>query len=146
MNPKSLFIAHFIGESDFLEGYVSSINNSKGLTIELRGGIKVQISNGNFKLGERVILAIRPETFSIKKEVKKGEASIPGVVEKVTFEGANMRYDIRLKNEDLLFIVKPSLTQEWFDTGEKVNVSFPHEKVHVFAYPDRGLKEETSVE
>jgi len=145
MNPKSLFIAHFIGESDFLEGYVSSINN-KGLTIELRGGLKVQVNDGNFKQGERVVLAIRPETFSVKKEVKKGETSIPGVVEKVTFEGANMRYDIRLENEDLLFIVKPSLIEEWFDTGEKVNVSFPHEKVHVFAYPDRGLKEETSVE
>jgi ABC-type Fe3+/spermidine/putrescine transport system ATPase subunit len=145
MNPKSLFVAHFIGESNFLEGYASSIS-SRGLTIELRSGIKVEVNYGNFKQGERVVLAIRPETFAIEKEIKKSETSILGTVEKVTFEGADVRYEIRLENEDLVVIVKPSLTEEWFDAGEKVGVSFPYEKVHVFAYPEMGLKEETAVE
>ena len=36
MNPKSVFVAHFIGESNFLEGYFSSISG-KGAIIELRG-------------------------------------------------------------------------------------------------------------
>jgi ABC-type Fe3+/spermidine/putrescine transport system ATPase subunit len=145
MNPKSLFIAHFIGESNFLEGYISSISN-KGSTVELRGGIKVQATNGNFKQGERVVLAIRAETFIIEKEIQKSETSLSGVVEKVTFEGSNMRYEIRLENQDLVVIVKPSLIEEWLTTGEKVGVSFPYEKVHVFAYPDIGLKEEIAVE
>jgi ABC-type Fe3+/spermidine/putrescine transport system ATPase subunit len=145
MNPKSLFVAYFIGESNFLEGYVSS-TSSKELTIELRGGIKVQVANDSFKQGARVVLAIRPETFVIEKEIKKSKTSISGVVEKVTFEGTNMRYEIRLENEDLVVIIKPSLIEEWFNTGEKVSVNFPHEKVHVFAYPDIGLKEEIAVE
>jgi len=145
MKPKSLFVAHFIGESNFLEGYVSDIS-SKELTIELRGGIKVQVSNDSFRQSERVVLAIRPETFVVEKEIKKSKTSISGVVEKVTFEGTNMRYEIRLENEDLVVIIKPSLIEEWFNTGEKVSVNFPHEKVHVFAYPDIGLKEEIAVE
>jgi ABC-type Fe3+/spermidine/putrescine transport system ATPase subunit len=145
MNPQSLFVAHFIGESNFLEGYVLGMNND-GVTIDIRGGITVQVSNGNFKQGQRVVLAVRPETFVIEKETKKNKISISAVVEKVTFEGTNIRYEIRLKNEDLVVIVKPSLTEEWFNTGEKVSVSFPHEKVHVFAYPEAGLKEEIAVE
>jgi ABC-type Fe3+/spermidine/putrescine transport system ATPase subunit len=145
MKPKSLFVAHFIGESNFLEGYVSDISG-KELTIELRGGIQVQVSNDSFKQGERVVLAIRPETFAVEKETKKSKTSISGVVEKVTFEGTNMRYEIRLENEDLVVIIKPSLIEEWFNTGEKVSVNFPHEKVHVFAYPEVGLKEEIAVE
>jgi ABC-type Fe3+/spermidine/putrescine transport system ATPase subunit len=145
MNPKSLFVAHFIGESNFLEGYISD-TSSEELTIELRSGIKVQVANDSFKQGERVVLAIRPETFVVEKGIKKSKTSISGIVEKVTFEGTNMRYEIRLENEDLVVVIKPSLIEEWFETGEKVSVSFPHEKVHVFAYPDIGLKEEIAVE
>ncbi len=145
MSPKSLFVAHFIGESNFLEGYVSNVS-SKGTVIELRGGIKVHAANKSMKEGDRVILAIRPETFVIEKEIKKSKTSISGFVEKVTFEGTNVRYEIRLENQDLVISIKPSLTEEWFKTGEKVSISFPPEKTHLFPYPDVGLKEEIAVE
>lgn len=145
MNPKCLFVAHFIGESNFLEGYISS-TSSEGMVIELRGGIKVQMLNKSMEEGDRVVLAIRPETLIMEKGVKKSKTSISGVVEKVTFEGTNIRYDIRLENQDLVVSVKPSLTEEWFNAGEKVTVSFLPEKAHVFPYPDAGLKEEIAVE
>ncbi len=145
MNPKSIFVAHFIGESNFLEGYVSSVSG-KGAVIELRGGIMIQTANGDVKKGEKVVLAIRPEIFAIERGAKKSKTSILGIVEKVTFEGTNIRYEVRLENHDLVVVIKPSLTEEWFNIGEKVNVSFPPEKAHVFVYPDVGLKEEIAVE
>ena len=114
--------------------------------IELRGGIKVQAAKNDVKSGERVVLAIRPETFFVERGIKKDKNSVLGMIEKVTFEGTNVRYEVRLENQDLVLIVKPSLTEEWFNMGEKVTVSFPPEKAHVFAYPKVGLKEETSVE
>jgi ABC-type Fe3+/spermidine/putrescine transport system ATPase subunit len=145
MNPKSVFVAHFIGESNFLEGYVSSIS-VKGAIIELRGEIKVQTVDKSAKIGERVILAVRPETFIVAKGVKRNKNSILGTIERVTFEGTNMRYEIKLENQDLIVIVKPSLIEEWFNTGEKVTVSFSPERAHVFAYPEAGLREEIAVE
>lgn len=145
MNPKSIFVAHFIGESNFLEGYVSSIS-SKGAIIELRGGIKVQTVNKGIKKGERMVLAIRPETFVVKKGTKKDKNTILGTIEKVTFEGTNMRYEIRLENQGLIVIVKPSMIGEWFNIGEKVTLRFPPEKAHVFAYPEVGLREEIVAE
>jgi len=145
MSPKSIFVAHFIGESNFLGGYVSSIT-AKGATIELRGGIKVQTANKSIKIGERVILAVRPETFTVEKGEKRNKNTILGTIERVTFEGTNVRYEIRLENQDLVMNVKPSLIEEWFNTGEKVTVSFPPEKAHVFVYPEVGLREETAVE
>jgi len=57
-----------------------------------------------------------------------------------------VRYEIRLENQDLVISIKPSLTEEWFKTGEKVSISFPPEKTHLFPYPDVGLKEEIAVE
>jgi len=145
INPKSIFVAHFIGASNFLEGYISSIN-SKGAVIELRGGIKVQAAGKGIETGERVVLAIRPEAFTVEKGEKRGKNSILGVVERVTFEGTNIRYEVRLENEDLVVIVKPSLIGEWLNVGEKVTVSFPQNKAHVFVYPKIGLREELAVE
>jgi iron(III) transport system ATP-binding protein len=145
MSPKSIFVAHFIGESNFLDGYISSVNDKRAV-IELRGEIEIEVANEDMTQGQRIVLAIRPETFVIERGVKKSKTSILGVVEKVTFEGTNIRYDVRLENQDLVVIVKPSLTEKWFNMGENVTVSFPPEKAHVFTYPEAGLKEEIAVE
>jgi len=145
MNPKSIFVAHFIGESNFLEGYILSVNRISAL-IELRGGIKIQATNGNVEKEGKVVLAIRPEALAIEKGVKKSRNSILGIIERVTFEGTNIRYEVRLDNQDLVVVVKPSLVGEWLYTGEKATLTFPLEKTHVFTYPEAGLREEMSVE
>jgi ABC-type Fe3+/spermidine/putrescine transport system ATPase subunit len=145
LNPQNIFVAHFIGESNFLEGYISN-EGDKEAAIELRGGIKIQSASRNLAKTGKVVLAIRPEAFDMEKGAKKVKNSIFGVIEKVTFEGTNMRYEVRLENQDLVVIVKPSLIGEWFNINEKVTLSFPPEKVHVFAYPETGLREEIAVE
>jgi ABC-type Fe3+/spermidine/putrescine transport system ATPase subunit len=114
--------------------------------IELRGGLKIQATAKGRKKGERVVLAIRPEAISIEKGIKKSGNWLLGTVEKITFEGNIVRYDVRLGNQDSIVVIQPSLTDEWFATEEKVTVTFEPEKTHVFAYPEAGLKEETTVE
>jgi len=145
MAPDNVFVANFIGESNFLEGYVANEDNKK-MTIELRGEIQIEVTKDKATKGERVVLAIRPETFLVKKGTGKDKNSIAGTVERVTFEGTNIRYEIRLKNQDLIVIVKPSMTGEWLHLEDKVTVSFASEKAHVFEYPAAGLKEEIAVE
>lgn len=145
MSPQNVFVANFIGESNFLEGYVAD-KIGKETLIELRGGIQVQVVGNEVKKGERVVLAIRPEAFVIQKGTNKPKNSISGTVERVTFEGTNIRYEIVMENEDRIVIVKPSMFEEWSKLNEKVSVSFPSEKTHVFQYPDTGLKEELAVE
>ena len=144
MSPENVFVANFIGESNFLEGYVLERDNKETL-IELRGGIRVQAVSNGLNKGERVVLAIRPEAFVVENGMK-GKNSISGVVERVTFEGTNVRYEIVLENQDMIVIVKPSMIGEWFKIDEKVNVSFPSERAHLFPYPETGLKGELAVE
>lgn len=145
MKPNSIFASHFIGESNFLEGYVSSISKGQ-MTIELRGEIEIQLTGIGAKSGEKVVLAIRPEVFSAEKGAMVGKNSIAGTVERITFEGTTIRYEIKLANQDLVVVVKPSMVGQWLNIGEKVVVSFAPEKAHVFAYPKGGLKEEIAVE
>jgi len=145
MNPQNIFVAYFIGESNFLEGYVLEAKGNVA-SIELRGGLKVQTADARFEIGGRVVLAVRPEAFSVWKGAKKEKNAIHGSVERVTFEGTNMRYEIRLENEDMIVLVRPSMIGEWFNIGDRATVSFQSDKVHVFAYPETGLKEEIAVE
>ncbi|MEM2281603.1 MAG: ABC transporter ATP-binding protein [Candidatus Bathyarchaeia archaeon] len=145
MNPKTIFVAHFIGGANFLEGFIVEVTN-KMATVELRGGLRVQAVNKGLSKGERVILAVRPEVFTINKGESHGENSLCGVIERVAFEGTNIRYEIRLENQDLIVVVTPSLSREWFTMGEKATVSFQPESAHLFAYPEVGLREEMAVE
>src|SRR3989304_6645526 len=44
MNPNSLFVAHFIGESNLLEGYITKVDG-KTAEIELREGLRIKVIN-----------------------------------------------------------------------------------------------------
>ncbi|MEM4701222.1 MAG: TOBE domain-containing protein, partial [Candidatus Bathyarchaeia archaeon] len=145
MNPQSIFVANFIGGSNCLEGFIAE-TKGRIAVIELRGGLKVQVVNKGIGKGERVVLAVRPETFTIKRGKSEDENAMLGVVERLAFEGTNLRYEVRLENQDLMVIVTPSLACEWFNVGEKVTLSFPPENAHLFVYPELGLREELAVE
>jgi ABC-type Fe3+/spermidine/putrescine transport system ATPase subunit len=144
MNPKTLFVANFIGESNFLEGSIEELVNGE-LVIELRGGAKVHASGKGLAKDERAIVVIRPEVLTVEKEAYQGKNLLRGEIEKITFEGTVIRYVIRLESEDVVVVIKPSLTEKWFDVGSKLTLSFDPEKAHVFRYPEQGLAEEISV-
>jgi len=142
MRPNSLFVAHFIGESNFLEGYIIETNGN--CKVELRDGLKVDAKNTGLKQDERVVLAIRPETCELKKGVGENEGLF-GKIVKVTFEGTMVRYEIRLQNGDHLIINRQSLAEKWFEIGDEVTIKYPHDKAHLFPYPETGLDKEISV-
>jgi ABC-type Fe3+/spermidine/putrescine transport system ATPase subunit len=144
LRPNSLFVAHFIGESNFLEGYITS-TNGKFSDIELRGGLKVKAINPGIKQRERIVLAVRPETCEIEKRNNLVKNGLNGKIEKITFEGTIVRYEIRLENGDRLVINRPSLTEEWSNIGEDVTITYPLEKAFLFPYPELGLANEISV-
>ena len=143
MYPNSLFVAHFIGESNLLEGYINQTNEN--CEVELREGLKVKAKNPGIKQGERIVLAIRPETCEMKIGRFTDEDGLVGKIEKVTFEGTMVRYEIRLENEDRLVINRPSLAEKWVEIGEEVTITYPIEKAHLFPYPEAGLTEEIAV-
>ena len=142
MNPEKIFVANFIGESNFLEGRVVGTEDDE-VVITLRGALKTRAKNsGAAKKDDKVILAVRPEAFDIKKGLKKMPNGLHGVIERIRFEGTDIRYEIRLANEDSIVIVRPSMGGEWFKEGEKVTVGYLPEKSLTFLYPSKGLMAE----
>src|SRR3990170_4806682 len=72
IQPDSIFVAHFIGESNFLEGTVSDAGNGT-LEIELRGGFKVTAVGKGVKKDDRVVLAVRPEVLTVEQGATEKE-------------------------------------------------------------------------
>lgn len=145
MNPKEIFVANFVGEANFLEGYVESVHDNESI-LELRGKLRVKVLDKTKSLGEKVVLAIRPEALELEKGHKKVENAMLGRIERLRFEGTNIRYEVRLENDDLVVVTRPTLAGEWLDVNEKVTVSFPLDKSFVFMYPSKGLREELMAE
>jgi spermidine/putrescine transport system ATP-binding protein len=146
MSPEYLFVANFIGESNFLEGYVAGVD--EGLTkIRLRGDLTVYSANAKVRQkDERIVLAVRPEALRLQRGLKKARNGLQGRVKDVTFEGTVTRYEILLTNEDKVIVTMPSLAGEPYTVNEEVTVSFEPEKSHVFPYPPRGLMDELKLE
>jgi ABC-type Fe3+/spermidine/putrescine transport system ATPase subunit len=145
MDPHEIFIANFVGEANFLEGYVQSISDDSSI-LELRGKLRVKALDHRRSQGEKIVLTVRPEAFELEKGRKKVENALLGVIERVKFEGTIIRYDVRLENEDLVVVTRPTLASEWLELGEKVTVSFSPDKCFVFTYPSKGLREELLAE
>jgi len=146
MNPQQIFVANFIGESNFLEGRVIEVVNETAI-VRLRDDLKIKVKKLEAsQKNDRVVLAVRPEAFEIAEGRKKMVNALKGVIEKVRFEGTDIRYEIRLVNEDSITIVKPSLGGEWLKEADKVTVGFSPEKSHMFLYPLKGLIAELEVE
>ena len=145
MRPKHIFVAHFIGESNFLEGFVEEVGDGE-LLVRLRGDLGVKVAGKGMSKGDKVVIGVRPEVLELKEGPQKGENLLPGTIERVMFEGVVTRYEIRLDNEDQLVVTSPSMMAKPLRPGDRVAVAVPYGKVFVFSYPERGLKEELSVE
>jgi len=146
MKPQQIFVANFIGESNFLEGRIIGIEDNT-VTVRLRGDLKVKAKkNAESKMNDRVVLAIRPEAFEITKKREKLINELAGVVERVRFEGTDIRYEIRLANDDVIVVVRSSLGAEWLKEDDMLMVGFLPEKSHTFLYPPQGLTTELEVE
>lgn len=146
MVPQQIFVANFIGESNFLEGRVIELEDEL-VRIRLRGDLEVKAKkSGEVQRGDRIVLAVRPEAFTMTKGKKELANGLNGVVERVRFEGTDLRYEIRLANDDSIIIVMPSLGGEWLKERDKLTVSFRPNKSHMFLYPPKGLMTELELE
>ncbi len=140
--PQSIFVASFVGGANFIEGNISKVYSS-GSSIEIRGGYQISVSDRSKEVGEKVVVAVRPEDISVGSAEVIGSNNFSGRIESKMFIGGSMEYTIRLENDDVVSC-KISLSDlpTTYKTGERVIVSFLAERCYVFPYPKGGLLEE----
>ncbi len=141
-NPRHLFTANFVGESNFLEGVVRRLREGWA-RVELRGQQFLTLPRGSLAQGQPVVLTIRPEHLSLGQEPRSN--ALPCRIEDVRFMGSFRRYRIRLANDDELLVDLP-LRDVRFKGGDLASVFVDHEKVLIYPRPPEGLREVLKLE
>ena len=93
--PKNHFVADFIGETNFFDVTVESVNGGKAICIASGGARLVADAYEDCKAGDVVSLSVRPERIQFAPESADGD-SLTGVVERPTYLGTDTRYQVRL--------------------------------------------------
>jgi spermidine/putrescine ABC transporter ATP-binding subunit len=98
--PADLFVADFIGESNFLEGRTGETDGDR-MSVETKQGLKMWIKNQTgLEPGKEVTVAIRPEKIQILPDGAEVPVDIvnrfSGRVNEVVYVGEASVYDISL--------------------------------------------------
>ena len=138
-NPKSIFAAHFIGETNLIECTVVKRTKKNNMQVVLRDGSITRVAGLSFEVGDPVVLSVRPE------HVYTANEGIPAVVRDVVFMGTYWRVRTEAGSEDLIDYNIP-IEVEAPSKGDAVYLVFNKRAVRLFARPQQGLQEEILLE
>jgi ABC-type Fe3+/spermidine/putrescine transport system ATPase subunit len=114
-NPKSQFVADFIGTMNFIPARVSDVGPS-GVTAEFIGE-KIVMDIAEVKIGDRIVFAVRPEELKLSK-TQTDRSLIQGKLLTWNFYGGAFHYRVILKDgTELLAIGSLGGFTKAVDTG-----------------------------
>jgi spermidine/putrescine transport system ATP-binding protein len=125
--PLTRFVSDFIGETNYLYGLVTAIQNDIG---EIVIGQEVRIWAPlipGLSVGQEVSVAFRPEKVAVNNRNQEGCNNISGNVREIVYTGSNSTYLIEIPGGQLV-TVKQQNTDATFDPrlqeGDKVDISW----------------------
>jgi ABC-type Fe3+/spermidine/putrescine transport system ATPase subunit len=143
LSPNNLFTANFVGETNLLEGKVLKTESSH-CSLDI-GGHRISVAGFGKKVGQRVVVSIRPEFVPLTTPTEMGWE---GRIRQVTFLGSLNRYVVEVEGGiEILAEVSTAEYSTGFRVGESVSVLL-EDGVHMllFDYPTEGLEKEISLE
>jgi ABC-type Fe3+/spermidine/putrescine transport system ATPase subunit len=171
LSPKNLFTENFVGETNLLEGKVAKADGASCL-VDVNDR-EIRISGAEKKVGERIVVAVRPEFIQLVPNVDENKDGWEGRIKQATFLGGINRYVVKLQGEDgdkeeddegydeneddeqedkaegleLVVHVPISAENKTFREGDRVKVLLADpEHMLLFDYPTEGLEKETALE
>ena len=96
-SPATCSVASFIGETNFIEGLVTSVDGDKaGIDTNL-GHFEGVVTNSEWapKKSEQAIIAIRPEALTLHDSLSDGNNTIDGHIVRRHYLGEIAQYDLR---------------------------------------------------
>ena len=126
LRPKSVFVADFVGRSNFLKvsGVKSTGNGRAQVTLngkEIEVGASADAINSTSAL-----LLVRPESIKVEKSASTVAADgfAEGKVSQVVFYGEHVEYTIETQSGDLIAVVSNPVYEEIVPVGSIAKYSF----------------------
>ena len=121
--PSDTFVADFIGQANLLRGCITSINGDSAELETPAGSVTAHV-RGKIAIGQRAVLALRPEDLIVARMQRAECNNLPARVRRVTYLGPAISVGMQVGEMDVT-ITAPR-TQELADEGECVFVQWPH--------------------
>ena len=132
-HPNNRFVANFIGETNFIDATADSISeDTLFLKFDDAFAIPAPITS-KVKVGDQVILAVRPEKLTILKDQNEG-ASIPGKIVETIYIGTDLRYEVQISKEKVLSVREQNSRGEnaiRYQPGDDVFVCWQRDQANV---------------
>lgn len=96
--PINHFVADFIGETNFFDVTVESVNEGEATCTAPGGARLIAEAVEGCKPGNTVSLSVRPERIRFSQNAHSGD-SLSGVVERPIYLGTDTHYHVRLADE-----------------------------------------------
>lgn len=134
-DPKTKFVAGFIGESNILESYVERVEHDR-IYISLEAGKAVLYETG-FRSEEMIYICVRPENLKISVDPIE-DFSIRGKIVEHIFAGDVIKIIVELVNGQKLKVASHP-EQDPLPLGTRVNVYWNPKKAKVLHTKEEGI-------
>ncbi len=135
--PADRFVADFIGETNFIDGVLESVNGDNGV-LRLADGRAIQgrLRGHALSVGEQASLAVRPEKIALTQvfddRLSSGAATmLQGEIAEAYYIGTDTRYRVRSGSTVDLVVRVQNLNSGFhsmIQPGEKVTIRWQNDK------------------
>lgn len=121
--PKTAFVASFIGEMNFLQGKIHKIGNNIVEVLVSNQKIVCKRSNNNFNIGEDVLVCVRPEKIRINPS-KDMSNLIKTKIERIVFRGDNYEITSSFSDSTIRAVVGYTVWDKNHNIGSEIIVGW----------------------
>lgn len=137
-HPNSKFSATFIGESKVFKGKVEKVT-SGGVLVNINGLLIKTRSTKDVKVGDIILLAIRPERVRVVREVqsKQFDNIVKGKIQEVVFFGSLVKYMVKVIDKITIIALETVLDENELSkiskhsVGNNVTLGFMKDDVNI---------------
>ncbi len=94
-NPKNVFVASFLGQTNLMPGKVAG----KGQFIT-DAGLSIHCDTAAFAVGNRAVLCVRPENIEVVDATATADNRVSGRIERLTYLGSITEIEIRPSDQN----------------------------------------------
>lgn len=149
-NPKTPFVANFVGRSNIFTGRLIA-SGKEYSEIEIGEGLRIKARKTDIPEGSDVVVAVKigstriPPIMKPTKEdpePEQPEGYFEGKVERILYEGATITIETIVKGLGLISSKLPNRKYDEYEAGDEVMVTWLPEMANVFEMPAEGIEKE----
>ena len=144
-NPRTPFVANFVGRSNILTGRVTAVSGEES-DFTTGSGITFKARHTDLEVGEEAVLTVKVGSTKIS-HVKDDGSCAEGVfcrgrIDRILYEGVTITVEVDVEGVGIISSKLPNRSYDDYEPGEEVCISWVPSKASVFRMPEGGLEEE----